>query len=92
MSKILNLPPETEAPRVDITKRYDLYCVERGKAIVYRNVLIKCRRSLFSKSQYDVFSEFLEVEQANGQTLFLSRATIVKFCEHGFSVTSELVV
>ena len=69
---------------IDTSKRYDVYCTERNQeVVVYRNALFKGIRKLFSGNQHDTASEFLELEQANGETIFLSRLSVVKFCEHG---------
>jgi ATP-dependent Clp protease ATP-binding subunit ClpA len=82
--------PKAESPKsspdlVDVTKRYDVYCEERGQEVVYRNVLFKGVKKLLHKekyNQYDIFYEFVEIEQPNGQTLFIARASIKKFHEH----------
>ena len=88
-------PPNARQPSpfidpVDMTKRYDVYCTDKDKAeVVYRNVLFKGRRRLFSTYKFDVMSEFVEVEQANGQIIHLSLQTIGKFCEHGTEINGE---
>lgn len=77
---------------VDTTKRYDVYC--RGKdqeLVVYRNVLFKGVRRLLNTGPYDFQSEFLELEQSNGQSFFLSRFSVLRFCEHGGEITGEIV-
>jgi hypothetical protein len=77
---------------IDTTKRYDIYCSERNqRMVVYRNVLFKAKRSLFKTGQFDVLSEFFEIEQQNGQTAFISRSTVFKFCEHGVGLTGEII-
>jgi len=69
---------------IDTTRRYDLYCSERPDGlVVYRNVLFKAWRSLLPLGQQDAFAEFLEIEQAEGKTIFIPRTRIVRFCEHG---------
>lgn len=92
-----DLPPQTRpadirSALIDTSKRYDVHCAERNEAVVvYRNALFKGVKKLFQTSQFDTFSEFLEIEQANGQTVFLARGTVVKFCEHGTSPGAESV-
>ncbi len=77
-------PPKPRPDLVDTSKRYDVYCAERGQAIVvYRNVLFKGARYLFPKAQQGLLSEFVELEQADGQTVFVARSSVVKFCEDG---------
>src|ERR1035437_628487 len=75
-------PEGTQAPRnatslkpqrdlVDTSKRYDVYCTEQTQeVVVYRNALFKGSKSLFPKHQDDSLSEFVELEQADGQTIF----------------------
>ena len=79
--------PESSSAKsntIDTSKRYDVYCTERNQEVViYRNALFKGIRKLFSGNQYDTMSEFLELVQANGETIFLSRFSVMKFCEHG---------
>jgi hypothetical protein len=92
-------PPPVQSPRpesdsVDTSKRYDVYCTERGEeVVVYRNALFKGRRGLFSRSQNDILSlsDFVELEQADGQRLFVARRSIIKFCEHGATPGGETV-
>ncbi len=96
-------PPKPETPQgavssklqrepLDVGKRYDVYCTERGgEVVVYRNARFKGIKSLFQKERYDLFYEFVELEQNDGQTIFLGRHSIIKFCEHGVTPGSESV-
>ena len=84
----LETPQHTQSPKpqpesVDTSKRYDVYCTEREEVVVYRNALFRGRKGLFSGSQYDLLSDFVELEQADGQRIFVARRAIFKFCEHG---------
>jgi hypothetical protein len=84
--------PSPEESRVDTSKRYDVYRSERNvQMIVYRNARFSGMRALFSTGHYDVLSQFVELELAGGQTVFLSRHSVVKFCEHGVEVPTEVV-
>ena len=87
--------PESSSAKsntIDTSKRYDVYCTERNQeVVVYRNALFKGIRKLFSGNQYDTMSEFLELVQANGETIFLSRFSVVKFCEHGTTPGGEII-
>lgn len=78
VSKQYARPPDS----VDISKRYDVYCAERGQEVVYRNARFIARKALLPPSQQDYSSEFIELEQTEGQTIFIARASIIKFCEH----------
>lgn len=83
---------ESTKPRnnmIDLSKRYDVYCREGSEAVVYRNVLFKGMKKLFQVDRYSIFTEYVEVEQADGKTLFFSRASIIKFCEHGVTPAVE---
>ena len=73
-------PPPGEP--VDTSKRYDVHCTDWSQGVtVYRNVRFKGVKHLFQKSQYDVLSGYVELEQENGQTIFVSRGSIVQFTE-----------
>jgi hypothetical protein len=76
---------------IDITKRYDVYCAERNQQVVYRNALFKGKRKLFQEGPYDRLSDFVELEQAGGQTVFIARHSVIKFCEHGVTPKPEIV-
>jgi ATP-dependent Clp protease ATP-binding subunit ClpA len=89
MPKSRETPPHDESSKaqhdlVDTSKRYDVYCTEQTQqVVVYRNALFKEAKSLFPKHGDDSLSEFVELEQADGQTIFLARYSIIKFCEPG---------
>jgi ATP-dependent Clp protease ATP-binding subunit ClpA len=77
---------------LDTSKRYDVYCNERNQDIlVYRNVMFKGIRQLCQTGQYDFMAHFIELEQADGKTVFVARMTVIKFCEHGITPQSENV-
>ncbi len=82
-------PQSSEREPIDLSRRYDVYCAERVQQVIYRNVLFKSIRTLFPETEHDVFSEFLELEQADGQTIFIARASITRFCEHRETPGSE---
>jgi ATP-dependent Clp protease ATP-binding subunit ClpA len=102
-SKIVIVRPGSEMPQnpaspkpqgnaIDTTKRYDVYCSERTQEIVvYRSALFKGTKDLFKKNQYDIRSDYLELEQADGQTIFIARLSVIKFCEHGVTPGPESV-
>ena len=85
-------PPKPQTGAIDSTKRYDVYCAERNQqVVVYRNALFKGRRKLLSEHQHDVRAEFLELEQSNGQTVYLSLHSVIKFSEPGAEIIGEVV-
>jgi ATP-dependent Clp protease ATP-binding subunit ClpA len=77
---------------VDPSKRYDVYCWQwNQQVVVYRNALFKGRRKLLSTRQHDFGAEFLELEQSNGQTVYLSLHSVLTFCEHGVEIVGEMI-
>ena len=80
---MLQKPEMSNSEPINASKRYDVYCSERNQEVVYRNALFKGIKRLFQTREYDFASEFVELEQANGQTIFLSRHSIIKFHEPG---------
>ena len=85
-------PGSTKSPLeyINTGKRYDVYCIDKDKAeVVYRNVLFKGRRRLSSTEQTVTMGEFLELEQSNGQTVYVPLHLLRKFCEHGTEITGE---
>jgi hypothetical protein len=90
------LPQESESQEpqreaIDTGKRYDVYCHEGDREVVYRNARFKRRRTLFKKREYDFFSEYMEIEQADGSAIFISGSSVIKFCEHGTTPASEII-
>jgi hypothetical protein len=83
-------PPNTASEPVDLTQRYDVYCVERNEImIVHRNVRFRSARSLIPQSDADPTSDFVELEQADGQTVFVAKSTITRFCAPGVKMDME---
>jgi hypothetical protein len=85
-------PPKPQRDLIDTSKRYDVYCTEQTQeVVVYRSGLFKGTRSLLPKHLDDSLSEFVELEQADGQTIFLARYSVIKFCEPGVTPNPETV-
>jgi hypothetical protein len=85
--------PDPEPDRViDTSKRYDVYRFFYGHAqpIVYRDVLIKGTRRLFAEEGDRLWNQFLEIEQANGQTAFIEIYGIGMICEPGTELRIEI--
>ena len=76
------IPPITWREPVDTSKRYDVYCGRSGQEVVYRNALFKGVKALFQKSDYDTLCEFFEIEQSDGQIMFVAKSSVVRFSEH----------
>jgi ATP-dependent Clp protease ATP-binding subunit ClpC len=89
------LPQNAESPKpqrdlIDTSKRYDVYCTEQTQeVVVYRNALFKGAKSLLPKHLDDSLSEFVELEQADGQTIFIARYSVIKFFEPGVTPNPE---
>ena len=85
-------PASGQPKPVGTAKRYDVYCTERNtELVVYRNALFKGAQTLFQSSLRDSTWQFIELEQADGQTIFISRFSIIKFCEPGTTPGGETV-
>ena len=81
--------PQTTLPQIDTSKRYDVYCHEAyGRIVVYRNAKFKALWRLLSTSKIDI-SDYFEIEQTNGQSVYVARMGIFKFCETGVVMTAE---
>jgi hypothetical protein len=85
-------PPEPE-PQIDTSRRYDVYCAEPyQKTVVYRNARFKGAGSLLLPAgAHAGFSQFVELEQANGQSVFISRGSILRFCGPGTELAAEVL-
>jgi hypothetical protein len=84
-------PLEPE-PQIDTRKRYDVYCIEPNReTVVYRNALFKGAGTLLPRPGGRMYPDFVEVEQANGQSIFVSRTSIFRFCEPGTALVAEVV-
>lgn len=95
--KFSEITPSADLPKrpleaIDTSKRYDVYCAEENQGVVvYRNALFKGRRRLFSTQPHDYAGEFLELEQSNGQTVYVCLLSVRKFCEHGAEIVGEVL-
>ena len=80
----------TLAPdEIDLSKRYDVYCREGDQQVVYRNARFKGARTLFARREHEPFALYMEIEQADGGTIFVARLSVIKFCEHGATPNCE---
>ncbi len=84
------ISPQPQGEPVDTGKRYDVYCNDGSeRTIIYRNARFKGSKHLFQRSQHDTLSTFVELEQADGQIVFIARRTIIRFCEPGVTPAAE---
>lgn len=82
----------TKPREIDTSKRYDVYCGGPNQpSVVYRNVLIKGRSKLLPQQPFDVGADFLELEQTDGRTFFVSRRLVFMLCEPGNDIAIERV-
>jgi hypothetical protein len=85
-------PTDPKPDSIDTSKRFDVYCAERTQEIViYRNAMFKGIKKLYENRKYDFMSEFIELEQSDGQTIFLARSSVIKFCQHGATPNAETI-
>lgn len=68
---------------VDLSRRYDVYCIQHGEVVVHRNVLLKGVKGLFASHGADLTSLYLEMEQPDGKAIFLPKHSVFKFCDPG---------
>ena len=54
-------------------------------------MLFKGSKKLFPGRQSDFTADFVELEQSDGKAVFISRYSIVTFCEHDQSSGAESV-
>lgn len=78
-------PGPRKPPEVDVTSRYDVYCVERSEEdlVVHRNVLFKGVRTLFLDQHGDRLCDYYELEQPDGVAVFVARYSVIKFHKAG---------
>jgi hypothetical protein len=76
---------------VDLCKRYDVYCIQHGEPLVYRNVLFKDVKALLPTKKVDLMAWFVELEQPDGKSVYLPRHAIFKFSDPGANASGEKV-
>jgi ATP-dependent Clp protease ATP-binding subunit ClpA len=75
---------------VDTTARYDVFCREQpDKVVVYRNVLFKSVRSFFPRPDAPTDWDYAELEEVDGQCVFVAKSTIVRFSPQGAAFEAE---
>jgi hypothetical protein len=85
--------PNPFAPeaQIDASKRYDVYCFEPGReTVVYRNALFKGAAALLPHPGGRMhYPDYIELEQANGQSIYIPRSSIIRFCKPGTALLGE---
>jgi len=88
-----DLPDEissTTPVALPLEKRYDVYCVEANdRQVVYRNIRFKGVKRILPEQQQSDLEDFYELEQADGQVVFVAKFSISKFCEAGATSNPE---
>jgi hypothetical protein len=85
-------PEETPSQTMDLSKRYDVYMSEHSRLVALRNVKIIGPRRVFEKGErFDILDKFIELEQADGTRVFISRHGMIRLCEHGIEIATEVV-
>ncbi len=85
-SRIVLAPATAKIPIIEIAgdvidtrQRYDVYCAERNEMVLYRNVLFKSAKQLFSDEFHQVQGTFIELEDEKGEILFVALSSVIKF-------------
>lgn len=78
---------------IELDKPYDIYVTEVGaRLVVYRKAFLRGVRGLARAGKYDVHAEFFEIEQSNGQVVWVRRHSVLKFCHPGTQLLDEAVL
>jgi hypothetical protein len=87
-----DLPFADASNAIDIGQRYDIYATEGAhRVVVYRGAFFRATRELEKTRKYDLGSEYVEIEQSTGDSVFLRKYSILKFCAAGTKMTCELL-
>ena len=83
----------TESNAVDIGKRYDIYVAEtQSRVVVYRNAFFRGLKELEEeRTRYFRWSDFVEIEQSDGSSVFIRKYSLICFCDAGTKLTCEPV-
>lgn len=70
---------------------YDVYCSEGDlKRVVYRDAYFTGGRKSLKAGPGDTGAEFLELEQSNGQRVYVPARAIIRFCDAGTEIDSQI--
>jgi hypothetical protein len=69
---------------VDVSKRYDIYCLISGEDRLYEDVRVVAIRTFEPKSPIKgLVSGYLEVEARDGARMLIPHIRMYMICEHG---------
>jgi hypothetical protein len=77
---------------IDLENPYDIYVSEASpqRIVVYRKAFFRGLKDLLRRQQHDFAADFVEIGQANGQSVFVRRSSIVKFCKPGTELIEQI--
>lgn len=82
--------PTPAAEAITAAKRYDVYCVEANdRQVVYRNIRFTGIKRISPEQQQSDWEDFYELEQTDGQVVYVAKYFIIKFCEAGATPSPE---
>lgn len=58
--------------------------------MVYRSVSVRGLRKFPIEGSDDSGIDFIELEQTNGQSVYVSARAVFKFCQHGTEIDGEI--
>jgi len=78
---------------IDGSKLCDVYCSQQGSpSVVYRNMRIKGATPLLEKDDgFARIGDFVELESASGQKVYVARFSIMALCERGAKFPGEFL-
>ena len=85
----------SDANVVDIGKRYDIYVAQGvsrdSGTVVFRNAFFRGGKALEKTGRYELWNDYIEIEQSDGTTVFVRKYALIWFCEAGTKLTCEPV-
>ena len=82
----------TDSNAVDIARRYDIYVAEtQTRVVVYRNAFFRGTKALEKGGRFELWSDYIEIEQSDGSSVFLRKHAVISFCDAGTKLTCEPV-
>ena len=78
---------------IDGSKLCNVYCSQHGSpSVVYRNMRIKGATPLLEKDDgFARIGDFVELESASGQKVYVARFSIMALCERGAKFPGEFL-
>ena len=80
----------SSSAEIDLEKPYDIYVAETPyKIVIYRRAHFRGLKMLARSGDLDFRAEFLEIGQANGDSVFVRRHSVIKFCDPDSKLIEE---